>query len=84
MILNIKIDKDIPPPSHNAAKYPFAIMEVGESFALKGDRKTADRVQQASHKWAGENDKKMQTKRSFLGKDNDGNKRFEIRVWRIK
>ena len=29
-----KIDKDVPPPPEGGAKYPFPVMEIGDSFVV--------------------------------------------------
>jgi hypothetical protein len=39
---NGKIDKRIPvPPDHRNKKYPLDIMEVGDSFVIRGNRPAA-------------------------------------------
>jgi hypothetical protein len=46
----MKVEKGIPlPPRNNArdgnGKYPFARMEVGDSFFIEADEQTAQRIQ---------------------------------------
>jgi hypothetical protein len=69
----IKIDDDIPMPDRNAgcAKYPFAHLEVGQSFAVSKDIRATI--------YAFANREKIKTCKNFRTRIMGD----EIRVWRV-
>lgn len=73
----IEIEKGVPIPKADVgrdAKYPFAQMEVGDSFVLKKDATTADRLN-SSTKFR----KKRYGEKYIQRSIGD-----EIRVWRVE
>ena len=72
----IAIQRNIPiPQAERKMLYPFAAMEVGDSFAVDGDKKVCATVSAAVYKYKRENPgKKFTVRTSDAG----------IRVWRIE
>ena len=74
----MKIEKGVPLPT-NDAKYPFAKMEVGDSFAVTlDDKKTSSRVSTYAHIGG----KRLGMK--FVVRTVVEKGRKMIRVWRIE
>ena len=74
----IKIDKNIPIPSKEGRpnKYPFEVMDVGDSFELKNTTKTT--VLNAANSWAKRHNKKVKFAIRY-----DKQKRT-LRIWRTE
>lgn len=73
--MNIKIDKDIPPPPLGrapATRYPFADLEVGDSFFIPG---ATPQSISGSTSWA----RNKLTPRKFTVRTVEGG----TRVWRV-
>jgi len=72
--MNIKIDKNVPIPetAGNGAVYPFAEMEVGDSFYVEG--KTSNQLQNAASHWRKRKGWKFATRTKEGG----------ARIWRVE
>ncbi len=85
----MKIDKNIPLPTHKKGagkpnKYPFADMEVGDSFAIAVDENanvlnTRCSLHSSANSWAKYNKKNC----SFKTQVTTDNGETYIRIWRI-
>lgn len=67
----IKIDKSIPPPVAKTTKYPWAEMEVGDSFLIEAARSSATSL-------AGSASARYAPKRFVSRKEGSGR-----RIWRV-
>lgn len=80
--MTIEKNIPIPPSNHTRSKYPFADMEVGDSFLVEWDKiRNKDRFQSylagSSYMWRkrhDRNDWKFTTRATESG----------VRVWRVK
>lgn len=75
--MKIKVERGVPAPTRSTAraKYPFASMEVGDSFFIKSERPTHERgrVSAAACAYAKKHEVKFSTKVFDTG----------VRTWRI-
>ena len=71
------IEKNVPLVrlGHHTTKYPFAEMQVGDSFLAKCEKANAPTVTRAATQWGKRNGVKMVTR---YDKENCG-----VRVWRV-
>jgi len=73
----IEVEKGIPVPERkgrgNEPRYPFADMEVGDSFAMDCDYLLEKRLRGAAAQWSRRNGQRMTVRR-------EGN---QCRVWRV-
>ena len=74
MTMNIKIDKNVPLPTPHTSKYPFRIMEVGDSFAITDTAKNVNLVRSAASNCGKRHGVKFQVRVEEGG----------ARVWRVK
>ena len=71
--MNMKIEKDIPLPAHSGQKYPFAAMEIGDSFSVDWEKR--HNLRQAAFYY------KQRNKRfNFKTARMNG----KVRIWRVK
>ena len=75
---DIKIETGIPLPPANGAKYPFATMNVGDSFFVPFDGEdpntVRERIGSPAGQWSRRHEQKFTVRRVAGG----------MRVWRIK
>jgi hypothetical protein len=71
--MTIKIEKDIPVPSHGNSKWPFKDMEIGDSFAVNESERSP--LAGAAYDYGKRNNMK------FLTRKVPG---AQVRCWRIK
>jgi hypothetical protein len=79
--MNYKIDKGIPLPDRGTvSKYPFAEMEVGDSFVVSDNEQTS--IISAANSFG----KKFDPRRKFVSRkitDTSGKYNHTIRIWRV-
>ena len=75
------IDKDVPfdPVRDSRAKYPFKIMQVGDSFAVSYSRKNLMNLHSAAMRASKRLGREFKVRTRLL---DDGSR--EIRCWRLK
>jgi hypothetical protein len=75
----MKIDKNIPIPTTREHKYPYKVMEIGDSVALQ-TRNQARAMVNSNYIWA----KRLKLTNRLVSKKVTENKKEIYRVWRRK
>jgi hypothetical protein len=76
-----RVEKAVPlPPKkrRNEASYPFSTIGVGDSFVVRGDRRSLDRVLSAYYRYKAKTDPNYELTTRIL------DDRTGYRVWRVK